>query len=44
MDVASVFRTFPMFQGLVLTEKAGFVIPDLAALAAVGEGAARGPD
>ena len=29
-------------QGLVRTEKGGFVIPDLAALAAVGEGAARG--
>jgi CRP/FNR family transcriptional regulator len=29
-------------QGLVLTEKDGFVIPDLAALAAVGEGDARG--
>jgi CRP/FNR family transcriptional regulator, nitrogen oxide reductase regulator len=31
-------------QGLVLTEKGGFVIPDLAALAAVGEGTARGQE
>jgi len=29
-------------QGLVLTEKSGFVIPDVAALAAVGEGEGRG--